>query len=290
MEYRVEAIARAGGVTVDTVRFYQGRGLIPPPRRQGRVALYGEAHLERLRQVRALLQQGFSLAQIRRVLESEVGAPGGEGAAGPSDVGGKPAERAAGQGDADGKSGESLARPGGAGVDVELLAALARESVGERTLSLAELAAESGVPEAILKAGRSAGLLEPLIVAGEERYSAADLEMARAGLAILEAGLPLDELLNLAVAHARKVAETGEAAIDLFDDYVRKAAPLGHDAQDIPEAFRVLLPQVTRLVALHFQRTLVNRAVERMRAKGEGAALESAIMAVESSRLEIQWR
>ena len=58
----------------------------------------------------------------------------------------------------------------------------------------------------------------------------------------------------------------------------------------ISEAFRMLLPQATRLVALHFQRTLVNRAIERMRAKGEGAALESAIAALESSRLEIQWR
>ncbi|MBW2272580.1 MAG: MerR family transcriptional regulator [Deltaproteobacteria bacterium] len=272
MEYRVEALARAGGVTVDTVRFYQGRGLIPPPRRQGRVALYGEAHLDRLRQVRALLQQGFSLAQIRRVVGAAEDGDSGAGAA--------PLQAA------------------DAGADAALLAALARESVGERSLSLPELAAESGVPEAILGAARSAGLLEPVVVAGDERYSAADLEMARAGLAILEAGLPLDELLNLAVTHARSAAETSEAAIDLFDDYVRKdvrkgmgkAGARGDDAQGISEAFRLLLPQVTRLVALHFQRTLVNRAIERMRAKGEAAALESAIASVESSRLEIQWR
>jgi DNA-binding transcriptional MerR regulator len=268
MEYRVEALARAGGVTVDTVRFYQGRGLIPSPRRQGRVAIYGEAHLERLREVRELLRQGFSLAQIQRV-------------AGVSN-GGSDSAAAAGEGTAAG--------------DAALLVALARESIGERSLSLSELAAESGVPEAILGAARSAGLLEPVLVEGEERYSAADLEMARAGLAILEAGLPLDELLNLAVTHARNAAETSEAAIDLFDDYVRKAGDArkagdqGGDAQGIGEAFRLLLPQVTRLVALHFQRTLVNRAIERMRAKGEAAALESAIASVESSRLEIQWR
>jgi hypothetical protein len=178
----------------------------------------------------------------------------------------------------------------GQGAETELLEALARESVGERTLSRAELAAESGVPEAILAAARSAGLLEPLQVAGEERYSGADLEMARAGLAILEAGLPLDELLNLAVRHARGVCEISEAGIDLFDDYIRKAPSHAGDAQDISDAFRSVLPQVTRLVALHFQRTLVNRAIERMRAKGGGAALESAIAAVESARLEIQWR
>ena len=40
MEYRVEELAASAGVRVDTVRFYQGRGLLPAPRREGRVAFY----------------------------------------------------------------------------------------------------------------------------------------------------------------------------------------------------------------------------------------------------------
>ncbi len=68
MEYRVSEIAEAAGVAVDTVRFYQGRGLLPAPERRGRFAIYTEQHLERLRRIRALLDSGFSLAQIRKLL------------------------------------------------------------------------------------------------------------------------------------------------------------------------------------------------------------------------------
>ena len=68
IEYRVEEIARAAGVGVDTVRFYQSRGLLPSPARRGRVAIYSESHLERLREIRELNRQGLKLAAIGRVL------------------------------------------------------------------------------------------------------------------------------------------------------------------------------------------------------------------------------
>jgi DNA-binding transcriptional MerR regulator len=72
MEYRIEQLAQAGGVAVDTVRFYQGKGLLEPPRRDGRVTWYSDGHLERLRRIRALQQRGFTLAVIRRFLEGEL--------------------------------------------------------------------------------------------------------------------------------------------------------------------------------------------------------------------------
>ena len=72
MEYRIEQLARSAGVAVDTIRFYQGKGLLDPPRRQGRVTWYGEAHLERLRRIRDLQQRGFTLTVIRRFLEGEL--------------------------------------------------------------------------------------------------------------------------------------------------------------------------------------------------------------------------
>ena len=59
MEYRVEALAAAAGVSVDTIRFYQGRGILPPPRRAGRVVLYDDGHLERLREVKDLQSARF---------------------------------------------------------------------------------------------------------------------------------------------------------------------------------------------------------------------------------------
>ena len=71
MDYRVEEIAALAGVRVDTIRFYQFRGLLPRPRREGRIAFYDDAHLERLRRIRELVEQGFTLAQIKRLVEGE---------------------------------------------------------------------------------------------------------------------------------------------------------------------------------------------------------------------------
>jgi len=71
VDYRVEDLAEAAGVGVDTVRYYQGRELLPAPRRVGRVAWYGDHHLERLREIRDLAQRGFTLAQIRELADAE---------------------------------------------------------------------------------------------------------------------------------------------------------------------------------------------------------------------------
>ena len=246
MEYRVEELAQAAGLRVDTLRFYQARGLLPAPERRGRVAVYGDSHLERLRRVRELQREGFKLAQIERIL------------AGP------------------------------AAADRELLLALARERVGERTLTRAALATESGVPEPLLRAAESAGLLEAMVVDGEERFGESELEMARAGLALLESGFPLQELITHAVDHAAHVQELCDAAVELFDAHVRSHS----DDTEVTQVFQALLPKVTRLVALHFQRTLVNRALDRLRGKDEHSALRAALEATENAHLEVEveWR
>lgn len=72
MEYRIEELARAAGVAVDTIRFYQGKGLLFSPRREGRVTWYSEEHLARLGRIRDLQQRGFTLTVIRRFLDGEL--------------------------------------------------------------------------------------------------------------------------------------------------------------------------------------------------------------------------
>ncbi|MDI5972790.1 MerR family transcriptional regulator [Streptomyces sp. SL13] len=57
-------LAKEAGVSVRTLRFYRERRLLPPPRRQGRIAWYGDAHLARLRTVAALLERGHTLGGI----------------------------------------------------------------------------------------------------------------------------------------------------------------------------------------------------------------------------------
>ena len=61
-------------MSVDTIRFYQKRRLLPPPRREGRIAWYGAEHVDRLARIRELQRQGFSLAVIRRLLAGELDA------------------------------------------------------------------------------------------------------------------------------------------------------------------------------------------------------------------------
>jgi hypothetical protein len=109
---------------------------------------------------------------------------------------------------------------------------------------------------------------------------------------LVEAGLPLQELFGLASRHARNNDEVCEAAIDLFDDHIRKNESGGGNSGPVTQIFEQLLPEVTRLVALHFQRTLVNRALNRLQGKTEHAALAKVLADSESARLEVavSWR
>lgn len=64
----IDQLAQRVAMTVRTVRFYAGRGLIPPPRREGRNGFYGPDHIARLELVRDLQAHGFTLAAIEHYL------------------------------------------------------------------------------------------------------------------------------------------------------------------------------------------------------------------------------
>ncbi|MFC0039613.1 MerR family transcriptional regulator [Actinomadura rayongensis] len=67
-EYRLGELAEAAGVPVRTLRYYQERKLLPPPRRVGRIGLYSAEHLARLRMIASLLERGHTLEGIRELL------------------------------------------------------------------------------------------------------------------------------------------------------------------------------------------------------------------------------
>ena len=84
-----------------------------------------------------------------------------------------------------------------------------------------------------------------------------------------------------------------KGAVAMFDTYVReplRAADLSDDerADRLVEAFRVLLPSVTALVAHHFRRVLLEVAQEHLESVGDSAELEAA-NAEASRRLEVVW-
>jgi DNA-binding transcriptional MerR regulator len=71
----VDELARRAGLPVRTIREYQTMRVLPPPRRRGRVGLYGDEHRARLELIARLQRRGYSLAGIRDLLEAwETGA------------------------------------------------------------------------------------------------------------------------------------------------------------------------------------------------------------------------
>lgn len=67
-DYRIDELARLAETTVRNIRVYQDRGLLAPPRRQGRIGIYDEVHLSRLRLINRLLARGYTFAHITELV------------------------------------------------------------------------------------------------------------------------------------------------------------------------------------------------------------------------------
>jgi DNA-binding transcriptional MerR regulator len=234
-EYRVEDLAERSGTSVDTIRFYQKRRLLDPPRRDGRIAWYGTEHLERLDRIRVLRDRGLSLALIGRLVRGELDAADEPLAA---------AVVAAGSDDHD-----------------------------EPTFDIAGLAARVGVPSDAITAIVGTGLLVAREHNGEARYTESDARALRAGIELVGAGLPVDGLLALSRDHHARTRATAEQAVALFDAHVR--GPLrdagisdSEKARQLVAAFEVMLPAVTELVEHHFRSVLLSVAREHLESVG----------------------
>jgi MerR family mercuric resistance operon transcriptional regulator len=70
-ETTIAGFAREGGVGVETVRYYQRRGLLPTPRKSGGIRRYGEEDVRRLRFIRTAQGAGFTLEEISALLALE---------------------------------------------------------------------------------------------------------------------------------------------------------------------------------------------------------------------------
>ena len=232
MRYRVEELATRCGVSVDTIRYYQRMDLLPRPQREGRVGWYTEEHVERLESVQHLQQQGFSLAMISRLLSGTADA-----------------------------------------TEQALAAALAGPLPGEaqERLTMQELADRTGVSPTLLEVIEREGLLVPRSGDPDAPYTPADVEAVKAGLALLEAGVPLSELLALARDHDTAMRALADRAVDLFARYVvdpiRGASESEAEAAErMVSALQSMLPAASAVVSHHIGRRLVEAARERIEA------------------------
>ena len=66
-------LAAAAGVGVETVRYYQRRGLLETPTRDREIRRYGSDDLRRLRFIRQAQSAGFTLEEIKELLDLDAG-------------------------------------------------------------------------------------------------------------------------------------------------------------------------------------------------------------------------
>lgn len=69
-EYTVDELARVAGTTVRNVRAYQDRDLLMPPDKRGRVGIYNDSHVARLKLINHLLARGYTLSNIQDLIKA----------------------------------------------------------------------------------------------------------------------------------------------------------------------------------------------------------------------------
>lgn len=66
--YTIDQLSQRTGVPGRTIRFYQSQGVLPSPRRQGRLAYYDDDHVQRLQLIAELRDKGLRLDAVRDAL------------------------------------------------------------------------------------------------------------------------------------------------------------------------------------------------------------------------------
>lgn len=155
--------------------------------------------------------------------------------------------------------------------DEALAAALAGPLPGEHVerLTLEQLAESTGVSTTLLEVLAREGLLVPRTDDAQGPYTAADVDAVRAGLALMEAGVPLSELLALARDHDQAMRALAERAVDLFARYVMdpirgESESETEAAQRMVAALQSMLPAASAVVSHHVGRRMMAAARARI--------------------------
>ncbi|MBV8979428.1 MAG: MerR family transcriptional regulator [Acidimicrobiia bacterium] len=225
-EYRIDELAREAGTTVRNVRAYQDRGLLPPPRRSGRVGLYTDAHLARLRLIGQLLERGYTLANIDELLSAW-------------------------------ERGQDL----GALLGLEAVLVQPWSDEVAAAISLDDLNELFGQDDEALREAVKLGLLEP----GEDGQSfrVPSPRLLHAGAELVAAGIPLEAVLNHARQLERDTDRIAARFVELvsanvFEPYGDRPFP----ASDVPrlaELLRRLRPLAELTVDAYLARAMEQR-------------------------------
>lgn len=173
-DYRLDELARQAGVASTTVRLYQTRGLLAPPRLEGRTGWYDDTHLSRLRLIARLQGEGYSLAGITNLIEQW-------------------------------EQGRSLDAVIGVEAELDALVGEVHAIVIEPVELLARFPEGAMTPELLERAG-SVGLVQ---VIDDGKVRVADRRFLETGSALAHLGIPADVILDeweALVAHTDDIA------------------------------------------------------------------------------------
>ena len=73
MEMTIDQLAQRVSMSSRNIREWQRQGLLPPPTRRGRVGIYSDEHIARIKRVQSLHAEGFPLDLIRRMIDTDTG-------------------------------------------------------------------------------------------------------------------------------------------------------------------------------------------------------------------------
>jgi DNA-binding transcriptional MerR regulator len=173
-EYRLDELARQAEVASTTVRLYQSKGLLAPPRLEGRTGWYDDSHLARLRLIARLQDEGHSLAGIADLLEKW-------------------------------EQGRNLDAVIGIEVELDSLLGEAHAIVLDPAELLGRFPEGSMTPELMQRAAA----LQLVVPTEEGRIRVADRRFLDTGTALAELGIPADVILDeweALVAHTDDIA------------------------------------------------------------------------------------
>ncbi|WP_424210835.1 MerR family transcriptional regulator [Streptomyces sp. BI20] len=242
--YRREELARLAGVRARNLRYYQERGLLPAPRREGRYAWYSDEHLARLRLIDRLLARGYTVNAIAELLDAS-------------------------------------ARDDGLGRLLGLERELTRDWVREEPVvmtreELRDLFGPLASPQHTARAAE----LGYLTVDGEvvTHHSRRLLE---ATAALVREGVPLTEVLDAAEFVQEQAAVLADRFVSLFRAHVIGPEGLGRVSagrvRELGAAVAALRPVAGEVVSAEFARAMARRVDEEVaellgEGPGEGSA------------------
>ncbi len=229
--YRVAELSRISGISVRNIREYQDRGLMPGPAKAGRIALYSEQHLVRLRLIDRLLKRGYTLAVIRDLIEAWA-------------------------------SGRDLQDV--LGLEVVVSKPWTDEMAGRVTLmQLRRMFGWQLTPAVIRRAVRM-GILRP---SGVRSFDVPSPALLTAGQDLVAAGIPLRRVIDVIEHVAAELEQPADRLIGMVYETIfpleeQGGLPTGEDMRRLTETVGVLRPHAVRAVEAMFAQSLT-RAVDR---------------------------